>query len=156
MYVVEETNTYAKYCREVLKRPFAKMWKGCNMEDLAHYIGLSMLMGVHRFPSIRMYWSSSPVFGHKLFPQIMTSKKFIQIGKYLHTFNKLAVPQNNDDKLILVRPIMEYLQEKCKHWYTPEQNLSLDEGIMPYKGRLIIKTYNPMKPNKYGVKIYFL
>ena len=27
---------------------------------------------------------------------------------------------------------------------------------MPYKGRLLIKTYNPAKPDKYGVKIYFL
>ena len=36
------------------------------------------------------------------------------------------------------------------------QNLSLDEGIMPYKGRLAIKTYNPMKPDKYGVKFYYL
>ena len=86
----------------------------------------------------------------------MNSKKFILIGKYLHTFNKLAVPRNNDDKLILVRPVMEYLQEKCKQWYIPEQNMSLDEGIMPYKGRLSIKTYNPMKPDKYGVKFYFL
>ena len=87
MYVVEETNKYAEYCREILKRPFAKMWKECNMKDFANYLGLSMLMGVIRCPSLRMYWSRSPVFGHKLFPQIMNSKKYIQIGKHLHTFN---------------------------------------------------------------------
>ena len=27
---------------------------------------------------------------------------------------------------------------------------------MPYKGRLSIKTYNPQKPDRYGVKLYFL
>ena len=51
---------------------------------------------------------------------------------------------------------MEYLQDLCRRMYVPRQNLSLDEGIMPYKGRLSIKTYNPMKPDKYGVKFYFL
>ena len=55
MYVVEETNKYAEYCREVLKRPHAKLWTGCNLKDLANYLCLSMLMGIICMPSLRMY-----------------------------------------------------------------------------------------------------
>ena len=40
--------------------------------------------------------------------------------------------------------------------YIPEKNLSLDEGMLKWKGRLSIKVYNPMKPAKYGLKFYFL
>ena len=38
----------------------------------------------------------------------------------------------------------------------PDKNLSLDEGMMPYKGMLNIKVYNPKKPKKYGVKLFFV
>ena len=106
-------------------------------------------------PSMRDYWSTIPIFSHPIFPQIMTSARYLELARYLHTFNKKAVPDGNTDRLILVRPVMEYIQSLCRQLYVPKQNLSLDEGIMPYKGRLTIKAYNPMKPDKYGVKFYF-
>ena len=63
---------------------------------------------------------------------------------------------NNKDCLIWVRPVMEYLQERFRNFYIPERELSLDEGVLPYKGRLSFKTYNPQKPDKYGIKLYIL
>ena len=86
----------------------------------------------------------------------MTSARYQELSRFVHAFNKLAVPADNKDKLILVHPVMEYLQVLCKQHYLPNQELSLDEGIMPYKGRLSIKIYSPQKPDKYGVKFYFL
>ena len=74
----------------------------------------------------------------------------------MHAFNKLAVSADNKDKLILVCTVMEYLQVLCKQHYLLTQELSLDEGIMPYKGRLSIRIYSPQKPDKYGVKFYLL
>ena len=67
------------------------------------------------------------------------------------------MPKDYDkDRLILVRPVMEYLQEKCRTTYTPREHLSLDEGLLKWKGRLNIKTYNPKKPARYGIKFFFL
>ena len=156
IFLTEETHSYALYCRDILKQGAARLWQGCNISDIAHFLGLSMLMGIERLPSMRMYWSTSKILGSLLFPQIMTCNRYLQLGRYLHAFNKRAVPPGNKDRLLLVRPIMEYIQERCCRLYIPMQELSLDEGIMPYKGRLSIKTYNPQKPDKYGVKIYFL
>ena len=62
----------------------------------------------------------------------------------------------NQDKLILFRPVMDYIREKCSSLYVHNRNLSLDEGMMKWKGRLSIRVYNPKKPCKYGVKFYFL
>nr|XP_004207980.1 piggyBac transposable element-derived protein 4-like [Hydra vulgaris] len=41
---------------------------------------------------------------------------------------------------------------KLKH----EEMLCVDEQVVPYKGKLSIKQYNPMKPKKWGFKIYVL
>lgn len=40
--------------------------------------------------------------------------------------------------------------------YTPEQELSLDEGMIPWRGRLKIRTYNPAKITKYGILVRML
>ncbi|KAF7685255.1 hypothetical protein CDIK_3996 [Cucumispora dikerogammari] len=36
--------------------------------------------------------------------------------------------------------------------YSPRKDLSIDEGICPWKSKLRFKTYNPQKPDKYGIK----
>ena len=74
-YVAEETNKYALYCRDTLRRPAARQWQGCNISDIANFLGLSMLMGVVRMPSMRDYWSTIPIFSHPIFPQIKTSAR---------------------------------------------------------------------------------
>ena len=113
LYLTEETNKYAIYCRDVLKQGPARHWQGCNVTDMAQYLGLTMLMGVHRLPAIKLYWSTTRVFVSSIFSQIMTYRRFMQLGRYIHAFNKQAVPPNNRDHLVLVRPVMEYLQERC-------------------------------------------
>ena len=40
--------------------------------------------------------------------------------------------------------------------YNPHQFLSLDEATCPFKGRCRFKTYNPNKPDPYGIKSYAL
>ena len=155
-YLAEETNMYGMYCRDVLKQKNALNWQGCSLGDIAHYLGLSMLMGIIRLPNLRLYWSTETLYKFPQFSSVMTSARYLELSRFFHAFNKLAVPAGNMDKLVLFRPVMEFLQGLCCRHYTPEQDLSLDEGIMPYKGRLSIKIYSPMKPDKYGVKFYFL
>ena len=155
-YLPEETNMYAMYCRDLLKRNNALNWQGCSVGDIAHYLGLSMLMGIIRLPNLKLYWSNENLFKFPKFTNVMTSACYQELSRFVHAFNKLAVPADNKDKLILVCPVMEYLQVLCKQHYLPDQELSLDEGIMPYKRRLSIKIYSPQKPDKYGVKFYFL
>ena len=36
------------------------------------------------------------------------------------------------------------------------EHLSIDEQIVPFKGRSSLKQYNPMKPKKWGYKIFVL
>lgn len=38
--------------------------------------------------------------------------------------------------------------------YTPEKELSLDEGTCPFKGRVKFRVYNPLKPHRFGIKLY--
>ena len=46
------------------------------------------------------------------------------------------------------------LSEKFASAYYPDQNLSLDESMIPWRGRVSFRMYIPSKPTKYGIKIY--
>ena len=87
---------------------------------------------------------------------LMTCDNYLALDRYFHAFNRRAIPLGNKDRLIVVRPVLEYIRDRCKTLIVPSKNLSLDEGMMPYKGRLSIKVYNPKKPKKYGVKFFFV
>jgi hypothetical protein len=38
----------------------------------------------------------------------------------------------------------------------PHQNISLDEGMIPWRGNLSYRVYSPDKPVKYGIKAYMV
>ena len=79
--------------------------------------------------------------------------------KYLHLNDKekmLAPGTPNHDKLYKVRPLLEMITERFKSVYTPTHNLSVDESIISYKGRLSWIQYMPKKPHKWGIKAWAL
>ena len=48
---------------------------------------------------------------------------------------------------------LDYFFHRFKTIYRPKQQLSLDEGMIPWKGHLKFRTYNPAKITKYGLLI---
>jgi len=50
-------------------------------------------------------------------------------------------------------PMYEYFVQKFRSVYSPKQELSLDEAMIPWWGHLKFRTYNPGKITKYGVLV---
>ena len=50
----------------------------------------------------------------------------------------------------------ETLQRRFRTIYTPAQHIAIDEGMVPWKGRLSFRQYLPNKPDKFGIKLYQL
>ena len=155
-YLVGETNDYARYCRNELRTTLSYQWDRCNITNLAHYLGLQVFFGLLPAANVRQYWRRGFFLATPNVPALMTRDAFLAMDRYFHGFNRRAIPRGNQDRLVAVRPVMEYLQDRCRTLVVPGKNLSLDEGMMAYKGRLSIKVYNPKKPKKYGVKFFFI
>ena len=87
----------------------------------------------------------------------MSYRRFTQINAFFHAFDNNSLSKlNNEDRLIKVRPLIDFFLRKFNEVYTPDKQLSVDEGILAFKGRLSFKVYNKDKPNKYGIKLYIL
>ena len=52
--------------------------------------------------------------------------------------------------------IYSVVTEKFSSVWKPGKNICIDEGMIPFRGKVHFKVYNPDKPDKYGVKSYQL
>ena len=60
------------------------------------------------------------------------------------------------DKLGKVQPIIDSLTKSFQSLYTPNRDLSVDEAMIPFKGRSTLKQYMPQKAVKRGIKVWVL
>ena len=144
--IVEQSNLYCSQ-KDINKT------LNLNRNELEQFVGMTFYMSIAKLPSSRMYWGTYTRVSQVA--DVMAVNRFEQIKSNLH-FNdntKMAVP--NTDKLFKVRPLIDSLTKTFSE-QTPQEYLSIDEQVIPFKGKSSLKTYNPKKPKKWGYKVYIL
>lgn len=155
-------NCTNKYGRELYGKPVATTRKSpkvifhdTNESEMNKFIGLSLLMAQCKFPTIRDAFSKNPLYYHPIFPAIMSGRRY-QI--LLRTFNchtpAPEIPEG--DKLAKVTRLVAALIKTFNDAYTPGKDLSLDESLLLFRGRLSFRQYIKTKAAKYGIKFYEL
>ena len=83
-----------------------------------------------------------------------TKNRFENISRFFHFNDSSAEPRRGDDgfdRLYKVRPIFTHFNAKIQGLYKPGKHISVDEGMIGFKGRLSFCQYVPAKPTKYGI-----
>ncbi|XP_056116469.1 piggyBac transposable element-derived protein 3-like [Rhinichthys klamathensis goyatoka] len=128
-------------------------YKHASASEIEVLVGLHMAMGVLRLPRVRMYWSSSINIG--IFKETMSRDRFFQLRSNLHVVNNHERPPGDTDVFFKVRPIYESIRKRCLQLQL-EEDLCIDEQIVPFRGKLSVLQYIKGKPSPWGVKMYFL
>ena len=89
----------------------------------------------------------------------MSRVDFYNMLSFLHCYNNSEYiskgqPGYNPKKKF--GEILLTLKEKCSTLWTPRQHISIDESMVPFKGNIHFRVYNPNKPDKYGIKTFKL
>ena len=117
-------------------------------------------MSLVKKPRIRDYWSTTPIYdSHYASSLHMSRDRFSAILTMLHLNNNESyVPRGNPghDPLHKVRPIVDHLFKQFSEQYIPLEQLTIDEGICGFRGRVRFRVFIKGKPEKYGIKIYEL
>lgn len=122
-----------------------------TLAELKVFIALVFAMGLSHKQDIQDYWSQDEVLSTPFFTRTMSRDRFLLIMKFLHfNDNNDRIPrgQNGYDPLFKIRPYYEQFKARLSAVYVPEQNLSIDESTIGWKGKLHFKVYNPNKSNK--------
>lgn len=121
---------------------------------------MQIYMGIYDLAQLENYWSSDPVLQVRTVSHVTTAKRYKKIVETLHINDNTTVKQMGEvgyNKLHKVQPLFDSLNENFKkYFYEPSKSLSVDEAIIPFKGRSIIKQFMPMKPVKRGYKVWCL
>lgn len=150
--VVEQTNLYAE-------QNSSKNWTELTADELKAYIGCHVIMGIHKLPSYRSYWSSDPLLRVDAVADTMPENRFEKITQNLHlNNNETVLPKSHIDydKLHKVRPLLDLLNENIGKIYDPSSFVTVDESMIKFKGRCVLKQYMPLKPIKRGYKVWCL
>lgn len=129
------------------------VWSDVSVAEIKAFYGLLILMDIMKFDREELYWSDNPSFrlvGSK-FGEVMPRDRFVQIKRYLHFSDDRCNP---GDKLHKLRFIIDSCREKFQSEYVPHREISVDEAMIPFKGRLGIKQYMKDKPIKFGIKMW--
>ena len=125
-----------------------------DRDEMSAFFGLNILMGINQLPRIPLYWNSDLFLGNAGFKTTIPLKRFWILNRYFHISDPRQ--ENPTDKLTKIRPLISKLENAFQNVYVPGKNLSIDEGLIKFNGRLSFKQYMPKKPNKFGIKVWML
>ena len=131
-------------------------WTPVTIPEMKKFIGTLLLMGIVYKPDLHLYWSTDIHYSTPAFSKIMKRDRFYLILKFLHFNNNETVDPENPDRLHKVRPLIELLRERFRKVYSLGKNLSVDESLVLYKGRLTFKQYIKTKRARFGINLYEL
>ncbi|KAG1971378.1 hypothetical protein F2P79_002510 [Pimephales promelas] len=137
------------------KRVYGKAWKNLDWTDIQAYLGLLILAGVYRshHEALSSLWNG--VSGRPIFPATMTLNNFKMMSRIFCFYRRGTGPGlQKDDKLAPVRDIWEKWVQRLPLLYNPGPSVTVDECLVPFRGRCPFKQYMPSKPGKYGIKIW--
>ena len=97
-------------------------------------------------PTLASNWSTRASIETPHFARTMPRNRFELLKRYFHfSDNETA---DTSDPLYKVRAVSDYLVQRFKALYIPAKQLSVDEAMLLWKGRLGFKVYQPCKPIK--------
>lgn len=124
------------------------VWAETTPEEMKKWLGLLLYMSVVKLPKLTDYWRKKTIF-HIPFPAtVMARDRFLNILACVHMTDPEEDVQNDErrgsedyDLLHRVRPLMEMIRLRCKAFYQPGRNISVDERMVATKARLSFKQF---------------
>ena len=138
-------------------------WQPVTSEELKAFIAMLVISNdIIVVPRDERYFLSSAdarLFHIPGVKNILRSRKgFFQLKSYIFFCDPdhEQTEEEKQDPLYKVRGIYHDIVQKFKELFNCSREISIDEAMVPFKGRLAIKVRMPDKPIKFGVKFFQL
>ena len=156
--IIDQTNIYGRQ-RCIQKGGDATDWKDVDENQMYAFIGILFVMGFHKLPRMRDYWSQDRNLFTPVVANTMTRNDFQRIFSHLHLADNSKMHSKNSsnyNKLYKVNDFLYLLKRNFQRNYSLGSCVSIDEAMIKFKGRSSMKQYQPLKPTKRGYKVWVL
>ena len=162
--VVQQTNLYAQqFIDSHTLRPRSRVhqWRKFlfSIPELLKFLALTIVMGLIDYPRLEDYWLTSWPFATPTFSRVMSRDRFSLVMRFLHLNDNSKYVRKGElgyDAVYKLRPFLDPLLRHFEKMYQPARELSIDESMIGFKGRLSFIQYLPKKPTKWGMKAFVL
>lgn len=142
--IAEETNWYSvqKNGKSV----------NTNAQEIEQILGMYMHMGLVQMPNVRAYWEMETRYPAVC--DVMPRGRFLNLLTLIHFQDNLNVSEDaKKDKMWKLRPWLEKLRQRflC---VPPEECHTVDEIVVPFKGKSHLRCYMAGKAHKWGFKMW--
>lgn len=155
--LVTETNRYADQQKNLRLniKPNARInkWVDVDFNEMQKFLGVILYMGLNPLPTLGHYWQCDDLYFSAV-PRQFSRNRFELILSLFHCANNEAAAP--EDRLYKIRNIVDDIVNNFQEAYTPEQDMCIDESMVPFLGRLFFRQYVKGKRHKYGIKIFKL
>lgn len=113
--IVTQTNLFASQQR-MEPRNQKQSWSDLTVDEFKTWLGLYLAMGIVKKPSLRNYWSQSPLTQTPAIAAVMTKDRFFQIMRYIHFVDNASdIAQKTKDsqdydKLYKIRDLLRFIE----------------------------------------------
>lgn len=125
-----------------------------TLDDLNTFIGVIVMSTFNSRKSQKDYWSRDPFLACHPIAAAMSRDKFLKIKSKI----KFSKPTDISptDKAWRVRAIFENFRKNLKQFGYFSTSLSIDETMIKFYGRTVLKQYIKDKPEQWGIKQWSL
>lgn len=128
----------------------------CTPSEIKRFFGIHGLMGIFKYPQIRMYWSTRHPF--KDIIESMPRNRFFLLRVNLHCVDNLSMTpeQQKSNRLWKVQPIIDAVRKRCLELERGSGTYSIDEQMIPFLGSCPVRQVVKNKPRPVGLKNYVI
>ena len=159
-HVIEESNINAERILLNSTHPTGRIsaFRPITRQEIEIFFGLVYLMGLYSLPVIADYWRKTEcLYDFPIFRAAMSRNRFLIILRTLHfARNEMEGESKPLDPLYKIRPLLDMFLSKLKEIYSPGKDLSIDESMLLWRGRLSFRQFIKGKRHKFGIKLYML
>jgi hypothetical protein len=137
-----------------------KRWKPVAVVEMKMFFAISSYLGVVGIQNRKASWSRSGLFGQNFLHGCMSLRRFEAIVSCLHYEDSWTMtPEdlkraNVRDSFWQVHGLVDHVTRQAKIYWKMGRKISVDEAVIPFKGRHRGRCYNPSKPAKYHFKTF--
>lgn len=142
-------NNTMKYARQKGNHTFTT-----TNNEMRSFLAILLLSGYSSLPRRRMYWQQEDDVMNVAVSSVMARNRFEEILQYLHVADNMCLGAG--DKVAKVRPLLAALNERFLLYNPCQQNMSIDESMIPYYGQHGCKQFIRGKPIRFGYKAWCL
>ena len=175
--LIDFTKTYANKIVDAAKRRRARQTGGppelsprsryqqwnklsgeLNIPLMLAFMGLFFNMGLVRKANIQDYWNQQDWSQYTpCWAEVMAKDCFLLLMRFVQFYDCDDEEADEEDPWRKVKYVYEHFNQVFRDAYIPGQHLTIDEGLVGFRGRSgIIQYMPPKKHHKFGIKNYEL